>query len=90
MYGYTHPDLLIQLIHEHQDRLRREAGRSRLYRERATIGSSRSRRITRLRLSALQTGNFSGCSHAAQTYRQRRHGTTWASRRRRALPPARC
>ena len=33
MYGNTHPDILIQIIRQHQERLRDEAGRSRLYRE---------------------------------------------------------
>ena len=33
MYGNTHPDILMQIIRQHQERLRHEAGLSRLFRE---------------------------------------------------------
>lgn len=33
MNGFNHPQESLRLVHEHQNRLRRDAGRSRLYRE---------------------------------------------------------
>ena len=33
MYGYTNPQLAEQLVHDRRERLQRDAGRSRLFRE---------------------------------------------------------
>jgi hypothetical protein len=41
MNGYHHPHESLRLAHDHQDRLRRHAGRSRLYREAKRLRSRR-------------------------------------------------